>query len=271
MKTRHRRDRLNDKSLTTLMTNHLRRRYHFSPVVAEALTGDLQAMSHHMHGGSPLAEGQILYPAVKAQEPAGKALQDCEYAMVRLTLFAHSDLKFQKHHNLKDLKKCILARICTEADVQGAPLTHEDLARLLFADRKTIGHYIEELRSEGEVVVTRSTYTDASASISHHRPIVKLFLLRYTETEIAQQTNHTLGRVEAYIKDFLRVSIAHRRGYTLEGVRHLTGLSKRVVEKHLDHYAELSTSSHWHEHLERALHFYETVLAGDLVKKGVLT
>ena len=54
----------------------------------------------------------------------------------------------------------------------------------------------KELRAEGKTIVTRATYTDASASISHHRPIVELFLLNYTETEIAQRLNHTLGRVE---------------------------------------------------------------------------
>jgi hypothetical protein len=33
-------------------------------------------------------------------------------------------------------------------------LTYEDLSRLLFADRKTIGHYIQELRAEGQRIVT---------------------------------------------------------------------------------------------------------------------
>jgi hypothetical protein len=270
MKTRLPADRLQEKSSATLVTNHLRQRYHFSPVVAEALTDDLQLLSQQMSGSSQLAEGQILYPAVKADEPAGKALKDCQYVMVRLTLFAQSDLAFQQQHGLKELKKHILHRITEEADAQGAPLTYEDLSRLLLADRKTIGQYIQELRAEGKTIVTRATYTDASASISHHRPIVRQFLLHYTETEIAQRLNHSLTQVEGYIKDFLRVCVAHRQGYTLEGIRHLTGLAKGVVEKHLEHYAELSASPFWQEHLERKLRFYETSLTAELAKKGVL-
>jgi biotin operon repressor len=276
MKTRSSSDRLEEKSAIALMTNHLRQRYHFSPVVAEALADDLQFFSQQVSSVSPLTEGQILYPAVKADEPAGKGLKDCRYVMVRLTLFAPDDLAFQEQHSLKELKQRILYRITTEADAQGAPLTYEDLARLLFADRKTIGQYIQELRAEGKAVVTRATYTDASASVSHHRPIVELFLLNalssifdYTETEIAQRLNHSLSQVEGYIKDFLRVGVAHRQGYTPEGIRHLTGLAKGVVTKHLAHYTELVASPFWKEPLERKLRFYEASINADLAKKGV--
>jgi len=268
MKTRLPADRLQEKSPATLVTNHLRQRYHFSPVVAEALSDDLQLLARRVNGSSQLAEGQILYPAVKADEPAGKALKDCQYVMVRLTMFAKSDIIFRQQHGLRELKKRILHRITEEADAQGGALTYEDLSWLLFADRKAIGQYIRELRAEDKTIVTRATYTDASASISHHRPIVKQFLLNYTETEIAQRLNHSLTQVEGYIKDFLRVCVAHCQGYTPEGIRHLTGLAKGVVEKHLEHYAELSTSPFWQEHLERKLRFYEASLTAELAKKG---
>ena len=267
MKTRLPADRLGEKSAATLVSNHLRQRYLFSPVVAEALTDDFQLLSHEVNGASQLAEGQILYPAVKADEPAGKALKDCQYVMARLTMYARSDIDFQQRHKMKDFKKRILHRISSEADAQGGPLTYEDLARLLFADRKTIGQYVQELRAEGYEIVTRATYTDASATVSHHRPIVQLFLLNYTETEIGQRTCHTLSRVEAYIKDFLRICVAQRQGYTVEGIRHLTGLSKRVVEKHLAHYTELSVSTSWQEPLERKLRFYEASIDAELAQK----
>lgn len=269
MKARLPADRLREKSAATLVTNHLRLRYLFSPAVAEALTDDFQLLSHKVNDSSQMAEGQILYPAVKADEPAGKALRDCEFVMVRLTMFARSDLAFQQGHSMKEVKKHILKRITMEADAQGGPLTYEDLSRLLFADRKTIGQYIRELRAESQVIVTRATYTDASATISHHRPIVQLFLLNYTEMEISQRLNHTLKRVEGYIKDFLRICVARRQGYSVEGIRHLTGLSKRVVEKHLAHYTELAASASWREHLERKLRFYETSIGAGLGKKGV--
>jgi hypothetical protein len=217
-----------------------------------------------------LGEGQILYPAVKASEPAGKPLKDCQYVVVRLTLFAKSDLAYRQRHRLKALNKCILLRITDEADAQGAPLTYEDLGWLLFADRKTISKYIQELRTEGHRIVTRATYTDASATISHDRPIVKHFLLNYTEREITQRLNHTLTRVEGYVKDFLRIAVAHRQGYTPEGIRHLTGLAKGVVKKHLAHYAELYASPFWKEHLEHKLRFYEASIGAGGAKKGAL-
>lgn len=268
MKTRMPADRLQEKSSETLVTNHLRQRYSFSPVVAEALTDDLHLLSQQVRGVSQLLEGQVRYPAVKATEPAGKALKDCQFVLVRLTIYAHEDTAFRQRQGLKELKKLILQRITAEAEAQGAPLTYEDLAWLLFADRKTISHYIQELQVEGQPVITRAHYTDASARVSHHRPIVRQFLLNYTEPEIAQRTHHSLSRVEGYLKDFLRVCLAHRQGYTLEGIRHLTGLAKRVVEKHLEHYHELQGAPFWSGHLERKIRFYETSLTAELAKKG---
>lgn len=270
MKTRQSADRLQQKSAVMLVTNHLRQRYHFSPVVAEALSDDLRLLSERVNGSSALVHGQMVYPAVRADEPAGKPLKDCQYVMVRLTLYAAEDLVYLQQHGLKELKKRLLLRITEEADAQGAPLTYEDLGRLLFADRKTIREYIQELRAAGHAVVTRSTYTDASAAVSHHRQIVEQFLLNYTETEIAQRQNHSLTQVEGYIKDFLRVSVAHRQGYTVEGIRHLTGLAKGVVAKHLAHYDELAGSPVWRDRLEGKLRFYEASIDADLAKKGAL-
>jgi len=270
LKTRLATDRLQQKSATMLVTNHLRQRYHFSPVVAEALSDDLHLLSEQLKGSSAPIDGQMIYPAVRADEPAGKALKDCQYAMVRLTLHDAGDLAYVQQNGLRELKKCILLRITEEADAQGAPLTYEDLGRLLFADRKTIRQYIQELRSAGHAVVTRSTYTDASAAVSHHRPIVEQFLLNYTESEIAQRQNHSLTQVEGYIKDFLRISVAHRQGYTVEGIRHLTGLAKGVVAKHLAHYDELAGSPVWKDRLEGKLRFYEASIDAERAKKGAL-
>jgi len=56
----------------------------------------------------------------------------------------------------------------------------------------------------------------------------------------------------------------------VEGIRHLTGLAKGVVEKHLEHYAELSASFFWKEHLDRKLRFYEASIGAGLGKKGAL-
>jgi hypothetical protein len=253
-----------------LVANHLRQRYLFSPVVAEALTDDLQLLSQKVSGVSQLLEGQLLYSAVKAAEPAGKALKDCQYVMVRLTIYAHEDAALRQRKGLKELKKHILQRISAEAEAQGAPLTYEDLAGLLFADRKTIGQYIRELQAEGQTVITWAHYTDASARVSHHRPIVCQFLLNYTEPEIAQRTQHSLSRVAGYLKDFLRIAIAHRQGYSLAGIRHLTGLAKRVVEKHLEHFHELKGDPFWNNHVERKLRFYEASLGTELAQQGVV-
>ena len=260
MKTNSRRQRLSHKSAHSLLTNHLSRRYCFSPAVAESLAQDLEALLPTLQQDSSPAAGQILYPAVRAEEPAGKPLRDCQYAMVRLTVLAPEDLAFAEGRSMRELKKHVLARLTQEADAQGAPLTYEDLARLLYADRKTIGHLVTELRAEGARIITRASVTDASAAVSHHRPIVEQYLLNYTETEIGRRTRHHLSSVEHYLRDFLRVAVAHRQGQAPAVIRHLTGLSQRVVDKHLAHYQDLAASPTWQERLEQKLRLYETAL-----------
>jgi hypothetical protein len=268
MKTRTVWSRLAHKCRRNLFTSHLGRRYRFSPAVAECLADDVETYLSQLRSDTPLAEGQILYAAVRATEPAGKALKDCQYTLVRLTLFPPQDLAFQQQHSLRELKKHVLARITQEADAQGAPLTYEDAARLLFADRKTIGQLVGELRAAQQPVVTRASYTDASATVSHDRPIVRQFLLGYSETEIGQRTQHTLPRVEGYIRDFLRVALAHRQGFSAPAIRRLTGLAQRVVDKHLAHYQELAASPVWNDRLERRMRFHETSLGASPSQKG---
>lgn len=53
----------------------------------------------------------------------------------------------------------------------------------------------------------------------------------------------------------------------MEGIRHLTGLTKGVVEKHLAHYIELRVTPFWEEYLERKLRFYETSIDANPAKK----
>ena len=233
MKTKPARDRLKEKNGRGLLVNHLRNRYAFSPAMAETLAEDALYLRTISAPGAR-ADGQIIWYAVKASEPAGKALKDCEYERVVLTLHHPDDIAYRHQHGLPELKQHVLKRISDEAMLQGAPLTHEDLAAILHMDRVTVGDHIAALKAKGETVMTRSHITDAGRGVTHKRSIIKMRLLGVPETEIVGRTKHHLSSVERYIDGFLRVALSHRHGDPPQLISRITGFSLfLVLQPHL--------------------------------------
>lgn len=267
MKTKPARDRLSEKNSRGLLVNHLRTRYAFSPAMAEVLAEDALYLGTISAPGSR-QDGQIVWYAVQHTEPAGKALKDCEYVAVILTLHHPDDIAYRHRHGLLDLKRHILKRISDEAAAQGAPLTQEDLGAILFIDRGTVADHIAALEAWGETVITRSHFTDAGRAVTHKRPIIKLFLLGVPETDIARRTGHTLSSVERYIDGFLRVALPHRHGDDPQLISRITGFSLFLVKEYIALYEELAADETFAAPLRKTLDFYADGLLPRQAKKG---
>jgi hypothetical protein len=267
VKTKPTRDRLNEKNRRGLLINHLRTRYDFSPAMAEVLAEDALYL-RIICAPDKRQDGQIVWYAVKNTEPAGKALKDCAYTAVTLTLHHPDDIAYRHRHGLPELKRHILKRISDEAVAQGAPLTHEDLGAMLFMDRGTVADHIAVLQARGKTVITRSHFTDAGRAVTHKRPIIKLFLLGVPETEIARRTGHTLPSTERYIDGFLRVTLPHRQGDTPQLISRITGLSLFLVHEYIALYEELAADETFAVPLRKTLDFYADGLLPRQAKKG---
>jgi len=289
MKTKPTRDRLSEKTGRGLLVNHLRTRYSFSPAMAEVLalcsndclSSYLSAAARYYTGLAEDAlylrtlsapgtrqDGQILWYAVKSTEPAGKALKDCEYVLVILTLHHPDDIAYRHQQGLPELKRHILKRITDEAVAQGAPLTYEDLGAILHMDRGTVADHIAVLRARGETVVTRAHFTDAGRAVTHKRPIIKMRLLGVPETEIARRTGHHLSSVERYLDGFLRVALPHRPGDAPQLISRITGLSLFLVNEYIALYEELAADETFAVPLRKFLDFYADGLLPRQAKKG---
>jgi hypothetical protein len=213
-------------------------------------------------------DGQIIWHAVKSTEPAGKALKDCEYVAVVLTLQHPDDIVYRHQYGLLALKRRILKRISDEAIAQGAPLTQEDLGAILYMDRGTVAKHIAVLEAQGQMVVTRAHFTDAGRAVTHKRPIIQQFLLGVPETEIARRTGHSLSSVEAYLGGFLRVALPHRQGDAPHLISRITGFSPFLVEEYLSLYEELATDETFAVPVRKILDFYADGLLPRQWKKG---
>lgn len=267
MKTKPSRDRLNEKNSRGLLINHLRTRYDFSPAMAQALTEDALYLSTLCTPGSR-QDGQIVWYAVKNTEAAGKALKDCEYVAVRLTVHHPDDIAYRHQHGVLELRRRILKRISDEAVAQGASLTQEDLGAMLLMDRGTVADHITALRARGEKVRTRAHFTDAGRAVTHKRSIIQLRLLGVPETEIAHRTGHILASVERYIAGFLRVALPHRHGDAPQLISRITGFSLFLVNEYIALFNELAVDETFAIPLHKFLDFYADGLLPRQVKKG---
>lgn len=234
-------DRLSVKNALSLFVSHLRTQYNLSIAAARTITEDLFILKTLLNNQTR-EDGQITRYVVSKDEPAGKSLKDCQYIPVRLTINHPDDLKIRKEHGLSHLISCIIKRICQEAYAQGGPLSQEDIADILHLSRSTVHRYLKGF-GEDEFVPTRATCTDSGRTTTHKWQIITLYLLGYTETEIAGRTHHDLRNVERYISDFSRIV-----GMLLENcnpgtIIHSTKLSKGLVEEYIDIYKRLKEDS----------------------------
>jgi hypothetical protein len=267
VKAKPARDRLSEKNGRGLLVNHLRTRYSFSPAMAEVLAEDALYLRTVSAPGSR-QDGQIIWYAVKHTEPAGKALRDCEYEAVCLTLHDPGDIAQRHRDGLLELKRRILKRITDEAIAQGAPLTQEDLAAILWMDRKTVRSHIAVLAGRGETVITRAHFTDAGRGVTHKRLIIKLFLLGVPETEIVRRTHHHLSNVERYINGFLRVALLHRQGQAPQIISRITSFSLFLISEYIVLYEELAVDETLATPLRKHLDFYADGLLPRQAKRG---
>jgi hypothetical protein len=266
MKTRSFAERLGEKSAQALLVSHFRQRYNHNPAMAEAIFKDT-VFVRNLLDPTAREDGQIVCRFPKASEPAGKALKDCEYVAVRLSLHSPGDTKFLAENGPKGLRQRRIQRICSEAWAQGAPATQEDLVALLGCHRSTIIRDIAEMKAQGIEVITRGDVTDQGRGTTHKRPIIKMYLLGWPPTEVARRTGHTLESVEKYIDPFFRVAYLHSDGKSLAAICRLTRLSRSLVDEYLALYQELASDPVLTEPLGKRLQFFTEGLL-PLGKKG---
>jgi len=259
-------ERIQEKSALTLYTNYLMYRYKFSRVIAESLFKDnlfFAMLLGHMERDN----GQIIYHAVKSDEPAGKALKDCQYVNLKLTLRHPDDEKIRAAQGITGLRRHKLKRISEEAVTQGGPLTQEDFANILDVDRSTIIRDIAFLKKHGIEIVTRAHYTDQGRGISHKERIIKLYLQGFSLSDIVNYSKHALDNIQRYIYDFLRISLLYREGKTVLMIARLVKVSVALVKEYIALYESFRADSNYLEALERQLSFYASQLELSILKK----
>lgn len=259
-------ERLEVKTAFALFTNYLIVRYNFSKVIAESLFKDTQYF-RLLFDKTERTDGQIIYQAVKNDEPAGKALKDCQLVNLKLTLRHPDDDRIRAKYGLAGLRRHKLRRISEETCIQGGTLSQEDYAALLDVNRRTIIRDIAALRATGIEIVTRAHYTDQGRGISHKERIVKLFLQGFSLTEVANYSKHNLKNVQRYIYDFLRICLLYQENKSSLMISRLAKVSKALADSYINLFEHLQSDDLYREPLERRLLFYSSQLQLSSQKK----
>ena len=257
-------ERLKAKSPEEAIIEQISRDFNLAPFMARTQFEQMKRY-FEQYLGLQRDVGQMTFVAVSADTPPGQALPHCSRTAIILTLESPDDLEALRR-GVGALRRSKIQRLTEEAQEQGALLTQEDLARLLCASRSTIKRDIAELRSQGVAVPTRGQIKDIGRGVSHKALIVGDWLAGYTFSDIQRRRQHSIGSIERYCEDFVRVARLHQKRLAVAEIRISTGLSERLIQEYLDLSAQAGSNSSQLEQLLTSPHSATEIPAE--VKRG---
>ena len=214
--------------------------FNLSPIKLLATAESVEEILSTMSGGR--ADGDIIYWAISANEPAGKPLEVSKLVPATLTYYDPSDMPSPEVNRdinrVSDIKFRKVVRLATQAKVCGGYLTYADLGYLLGIHSEAISRLV---KANSKIVVPlRGSSCDIGQGITHRRKIIGLYLEMHTETEIVSRTGHSYESIENYINEFAKVFVLYERGMPLPLIRRVTGRSIRLVSAYIELIKEYS-------------------------------
>ena len=187
---------------------------------------------------SNLKAGQLLWIAVAKDEKTqyGKKMSSTRLVPVILTVIDQSDIQIRMEGaRAYTFRTKVIARLLREADNQGGTLSETDLALILQTHHAHISQMITRYEEEHDTILPRrGNVHDMGPTVSHKKKIVKKIKIDgKSSSEVARETNHSLGSVDRYALDFERINFCLKKGLSVDGTSHVTSLSKRLVLEYI--------------------------------------
>ena len=210
--------RVESKSLDAQFTRIIESGLNCSPFEAQAVLGVVHEVyfPYLDEACSSAPPGKICVVAVSAEEPAGKAIAQCEKVTVCLTVHRGAeDDALLTGQGPTAFRRARLADLCQQALSQGGLLTRADLAHHVFyVGVRTISRDLAQLRRQepAPVIPLRSTVQDIGPVLSHRVEIVRLALEGKTTTQICRIMRHSPTAVANYLSTFARCAFLAREG-----------------------------------------------------------
>jgi len=231
--------RLESKTLEAKFLTTVREGLGCSPFEAHAVLEVVKEVFFPFvrEGGGQALPGKVTLVAVCAEEPAGKAIAQCEKRTVVVTVHRGVvDDRLLAHDGPAAFRRARLADVCQEALSQGAVLTRDDLAyRVFFVGPRTISRDLAVLRTDNPLVPIplRSTVQDIGPVLTHRVQIVQLALEGKTTTQICAIARHSPAAVANYLATFTRCAQLAERGMQAGQIAFLLRRGKGLIAQYL--------------------------------------
>jgi len=219
-----------------------------------------------------LKPGQTVMLAIKANEPPGKPLKECQFAPIIVTLHAPEDDQLRRQAGrqaVTRVRRAQLLRLAWEAVAQETYRTVEDLAyRLLNCGPRTLETDLAALRAAGQEIPLRGQQLDIGRGVTHKLQVVRLFLERKTYTQIQQQINHSHRAIQRYVEDFVAVALLTTAEVSVSEISFLRRISPSLVREYQALYDTYNTAVDRERLAEVLAQFSGAVALPETVKGG---
>jgi len=250
-------ERLAEKTLEARFVGEVTQGLNCSPFEARAVLGVVQEVFAPLWREAASLPGRTILLVVDAEEPAGKAVQDCQKRAVVLQVHRGTeDDRLLQRGGPRAFRRARLPELCQVALSQGGLLTAEDLAyRVFFVTPRTISRDLKALREAepGRMIPMRSTVHDLGPVLTHRTQIVRLALEGKTTTEICRRLKHSPEAVANYLSTFTRVAQLAQRGSQAGEVAFLLRRGPALIRKYLELVEECRQDRNFAYHLAELL------------------
>jgi DNA-binding NarL/FixJ family response regulator len=252
-------ERLECKTLDAQFRAVIQEGLNCSPFEAEAVVEVVKEVygPYLNESNYSLPPGTVRVVVVDADEPAGKAVAECQKRTIRLTVHRGAeDDRCLQERGAESFRRSRIPDLCQEALSQGGLLTREDLAyRIFFISPRTISRDLAALRERESTIPLplRGTVHDIGPVLTHRVQIVRLALEGKTMTQICQILHHSPAAVANYVSTFTRCAQLARKNMQVGQIAYLLRRGKGLVERYLELLQECEKDKNYAYHLEELL------------------
>jgi len=208
---------------------------YFGPVMRQSLVRELLPLiEKQLPAREFLRPGQCLWNAISIQTRPDHPNR--QLVPVILTLITEREIeRLSQGESRRQLKTEMVARLCQEAQAQGALLSMRDISLLVWRSDSEISTWRQSWeQARGQILPHPGSLHDFGTTLTHKTTIVsKVVLDKKDPRRVARETRHSQRAVDRYLTDFNRVKTAYEKCPDLEFVCRTTGLSGNLVKQYL--------------------------------------
>ena len=265
--------RLGVKTQDQALLTALQHEFNYSPFESRAVLVTVKdTYLAQLRTPSTLKPGQMVVLAIRAAEPPGKPLQECQFVPIVITIHTPEDQQLRREsgrQGIARVRRAQLARIAWEAVAQETFLTVEDVAyRILNCGVRTLAADLAYFRKQDRALPLRGQQLDIGRGETHKALAIRLFLERHTYTQIQRRIHHTPRAIQRYITDFVAVATMTTAGQPVFEISFLRQISPALVREYQKLYATYNTAVYRERLAEVISQIRASVSPADTAKGG---